>query len=58
MRASNSGSPRAPATRLLATATARRMLKAYEAPPLDPTIDEVLLDFIARGKAELHDGVS
>ncbi len=50
--------PRAPATRLRATETARRMLEAYEAPPLDPTIDEVLLDFIARGKAELPDGVS
>ncbi len=58
MRASDSGSPRAPATRPRATETARRMLEAYEAPPLDPTIDEVLLDFIARGKAELHDGVS
>ncbi len=34
------------------------MLEAYEAPPLDLTIDEVLLDFIARGKAELPDGVS
>jgi len=34
------------------------MLEAYEAPPLDPTIDEVLLDFIARGKAEFPDGVS
>ena len=38
--------------------TARRMLDAYEAPPLDPGIDEALKDFIARRKTELPDGVT
>ena len=30
---------------------ARKVLQQYEAPPLDPAIDEALLDFIARKKA-------
>ncbi len=38
--------------------TARNMLDAYEAPPLDPGVDEALRDFIARRKAELPDGVT
>ncbi len=38
--------------------TARTMLDAYQAPPLDPGIDEALQDFIARRKAELPDGVT
>ena len=37
--------------------TARNMLDAYEAPPLDPGVDEAVRDFIARRKAELPDGV-
>jgi trimethylamine--corrinoid protein Co-methyltransferase len=31
------------------------MLKNYEAPALDPSIDEALLDFMARRKAESPD---
>ena len=33
----------------------KRMLAEYEAPPIDPAIDEALLDFIARRKAVLPD---
>jgi trimethylamine--corrinoid protein Co-methyltransferase len=36
---------------------ARKVLQQYEAPPLDPAIDEALLDFIARKKAGLPDAV-
>jgi trimethylamine--corrinoid protein Co-methyltransferase len=33
----------------------KRMLAEYEAPPIDPAIDEALLDFIARRKASFPD---
>jgi len=33
----------------------KRMLNDYELPPLDPAIDEALLDFVARRKAEFPD---
>jgi trimethylamine---corrinoid protein Co-methyltransferase len=33
------------------------MLASYEPPPLDPSIDEALQDFIARRKAVLPEGV-
>ena len=33
----------------------KRMLKEYEAPPLDPAIDEALLEFIERRKSEFED---
>ena len=33
----------------------KRMLAAYEPPPLDPAIDEALGDFIARRKASFPD---
>ena len=33
----------------------KRMLKDYEAPPLDPAIDEALLEFIRRRKSEFED---
>ena len=33
----------------------KRMLAEYEAPPIDPGIDEALTDFIARRKAEFPD---
>jgi len=36
---------------------ARKVLQQYQAPPLDPAIDEALLDFIARKKAGLPDAV-
>jgi trimethylamine--corrinoid protein Co-methyltransferase len=36
---------------------ARKTLAQYEAPPLDPGIDEALQDFIARKKAALPDNV-
>lgn len=36
---------------------ARKQLAQYEAPPLDPGIDEALKDFIARKKAGLPDNV-
>ena len=36
---------------------ARKLLAQYEAPPLDPGIDEALKDFIARKKAGLPDNV-
>ncbi|MBX6324116.1 MAG: trimethylamine methyltransferase family protein, partial [Rhodospirillaceae bacterium] len=38
-----------------ATEAARRLLARYEPPHLDPAVDEALLDFIARRKAELPD---
>jgi trimethylamine--corrinoid protein Co-methyltransferase len=31
------------------------MLQDYEAPPMDPAVDEALKDFIARRKRELPD---
>jgi trimethylamine---corrinoid protein Co-methyltransferase len=39
------------------TEAARRALASYVAPPLDPAVDEALLDFIARREAELPNGV-
>jgi trimethylamine--corrinoid protein Co-methyltransferase len=33
----------------------KKQLRDYEAPPLDPGIDEALRDFIARRKAEVED---
>jgi trimethylamine---corrinoid protein Co-methyltransferase len=33
----------------------KRMLRDYEAPPIDPGVDEALLDFIARRKAAFPD---
>jgi trimethylamine--corrinoid protein Co-methyltransferase len=33
----------------------KRMLEEYVAPPLDPAIDEALLDFMARRKASFPD---
>ncbi|MEM7208933.1 MAG: trimethylamine methyltransferase family protein [Pseudomonadota bacterium] len=33
----------------------KKMLQAYEAPPLDESIDEALLDFIARKKSSMKD---
>jgi trimethylamine--corrinoid protein Co-methyltransferase len=38
-----------------ANAIWKRMLAEYEAPPIDPAIDEALLDFIARRKASMPD---
>jgi trimethylamine--corrinoid protein Co-methyltransferase len=38
-----------------ANAIWKRMLAEYEAPPLDPAIDEALIDFIARRKASMPD---
>jgi trimethylamine--corrinoid protein Co-methyltransferase len=38
-----------------ANAIWKRMLAEYEAPPIDPAIDEALLDFIARRKASFPD---
>jgi trimethylamine---corrinoid protein Co-methyltransferase len=38
-----------------ANAIWKRMLREYEAPPIDPGIDEALLEFIARRKAEFPD---
>jgi trimethylamine--corrinoid protein Co-methyltransferase len=35
----------------------KRMLAEYEAPPIDPAIDEALLDFIARKKASMPDAM-
>jgi trimethylamine--corrinoid protein Co-methyltransferase len=31
------------------------MLHEYEAPPLDPAVDEALLDYMARRKSEFED---
>ena len=33
----------------------KRMLEAYEAPPIDPGVDEALLEFMARRKASMPD---
>ena len=33
----------------------KRMLASYEAPPIDPAVDEALLEFIARRKASMPD---
>jgi trimethylamine--corrinoid protein Co-methyltransferase len=33
----------------------KKMLAEYEAPPIDPGVDEALLDFIARRKAAMPD---
>ena len=33
----------------------KKMLAAYEAPPIDPGVDEALLEFIARRKASMPD---
>ena len=33
----------------------KQMLADYEAPPMDPAIDEALLDFMAREKASFAD---
>lgn len=33
----------------------KRMLREYEAPPLDPAVDEALLEFIRRRKSEFED---
>ena len=38
-----------------ANAIWKRMLREYEAPPIDPGVDEALLDFIARRKASMPD---
>ena len=38
-----------------ANAALEAMLGDYEAPPIDPAIDEALLDFMARRKSELPD---
>ncbi len=38
-----------------ANAIWKRMLREYEAPPLDPALDEALLEFIARRKASMPD---
>ena len=38
-----------------ANAIWKRMLREYEAPPIDPGVDEALLEFIARRKAEFPD---
>jgi trimethylamine--corrinoid protein Co-methyltransferase len=36
----------------------KRMLKEYEAPPIDPAIDEALRDFIGRRKASMPDALT
>jgi trimethylamine---corrinoid protein Co-methyltransferase len=38
-----------------ANAIWKRMLAEYEAPPIDPPVDEALLDYIARRKAAFPD---
>ena len=38
-----------------ANAVWKRMLAEYQAPPIDPGVDEALLDFIARRKASFPD---
>ena len=38
-----------------ANAVVKSMLADYEAPPIDPALDEALLDFMARRKSELPD---
>ncbi|HEX9043965.1 MAG TPA: trimethylamine methyltransferase family protein [Candidatus Limnocylindrales bacterium] len=41
-----------------ANAVWKRMLAEYEQPPMDPGIDEALLEFIARRKASMPDALS
>lgn len=41
-----------------ATEAAQRLLAQYEPPPLDAAIDEALLEFIAKRKAELPNAVT
>jgi trimethylamine--corrinoid protein Co-methyltransferase len=41
-----------------ANETWKRMLREYEAPPLDPSIDEALKEFMARRKEKLPDSVA
>ncbi len=38
-----------------ANAIWKRMLEQYEPPPIDPSIDEALVDFISRRKSEQPD---
>ena len=38
-----------------ANAVVKSMLAEYEAPPIDPAVDEALVDFMARRKSELPD---
>ena len=38
-----------------ANAKWKQMLNDYEAPPLDPAIDEALTSFVARRKSEFDD---
>ncbi len=38
-----------------ANARWKKLLREYEAPPIDPGVDEALLDFIARRKGEMPD---
>ena len=38
-----------------ANAIWKRMLEEYEAPPLDPAIDEALVEFMRRRKSEFED---
>jgi trimethylamine---corrinoid protein Co-methyltransferase len=38
-----------------ANAIWKRMLREYEAPPIDPAVDEALLEFIAKRKASMPD---
>ena len=57
--ATSSGRPRARKdANQRATEAAQRLLAQYEPPPLDPAIDEALLDFIARRKSELPNAVT
>ena len=46
-----------PDTQALARARCKTMLEQYEAPTLDPAVDEALLEFIARRKAEEPDAL-
>ncbi len=41
-----------------ANALWKRQLKDYEAPPLDPAIDEALQEYIAKRKAVLPDSLT
>ncbi len=38
-----------------ANAVVKSMLAEYQAPPIDPALDEALVDFVARRKSELPD---
>ena len=44
-----------PDSMALANARVRRMLAEYEAPPIDPAVDEALQDFVDRRKASEPD---